>query len=114
MAKVIGPLHSDSASGQFAKTIVFGVWKGIKYARSYVLPENPNTSAQQVIRDYFATSVDAWQTANQTIKDDWNEYVATNGLAMSGFNFFLGKYVEFLIDNAGTPPTVINAPPNMS
>lgn len=46
MAKVTGPLQSFSASGQIAKSIVFGAWKGVNYVRKYVIPANPQSSAQ--------------------------------------------------------------------
>ena len=114
MAKVIGPLHSDSASGAYGKTLVFATWKGIKYVRAYVIPANPNTAAQQVIREYFSTAVDKWQTEIQTVKDAWNTYAASSSMAMSGFNFYVQKYIEFLVENTGTPPTTTTTPPNMT
>lgn len=46
MAKVTGPLQSFSASGQIAKSIVFGAWKGVNYVRKYVIPANPQSSGQ--------------------------------------------------------------------
>jgi hypothetical protein len=46
MAKVTGPLQSFSASGQIAKSIVFGAWKGINYVRQYVIPANPQSESQ--------------------------------------------------------------------
>lgn len=46
MAKVTGPLHSDGATGQLGKTIVFGVWKGVAYVRKYVVPANPQSANQ--------------------------------------------------------------------
>src|SRR5665648_108836 len=46
MAKVTGPLHSDGASGQLGKAIVFAAWKGIAYVRKYVVPANPMSAGQ--------------------------------------------------------------------
>lgn len=46
MCKVTGPMHSDGASGQFAKTMVFAGWKGVNYVRKYVVPANPQSSDQ--------------------------------------------------------------------
>lgn len=48
MAKVINPLLSVSASGQFAHSMVFDK-RG--YVREYVVPANPNTVAQQGVRN---------------------------------------------------------------
>lgn len=46
MAKAYGPLHSDSASGKFANSLVFFGWKGINVIRRYVIPANPQTAGQ--------------------------------------------------------------------
>lgn len=50
MAKVTGPLQSFGASGQIAKSIVFGSWKGIAWVRRHVIPANPQSSGQGDIR----------------------------------------------------------------
>lgn len=39
-------MHSDGASGQFAKAIVFAGWKGVNYVRKYVIPANPQSEGQ--------------------------------------------------------------------
>lgn len=46
MCKVTGPMHSDGASGQFAKAMVFAGWKGVQYVRKYVIPANPMSEGQ--------------------------------------------------------------------
>ena len=48
MAKTTGPLMSVSASGKFANTIVY-LKNG--YARTWLKPANPQTTAQQAIRN---------------------------------------------------------------
>ncbi len=50
MAILFGPLHSDDARGKFASAIVYLGWKGIKTARAFVKPANPQTAAQGNIR----------------------------------------------------------------
>lgn len=50
MAKITGPLHSDSARGQFGKVMVFSSWKGIASARKYVVPANTMTGPQGDVR----------------------------------------------------------------
>jgi len=54
MAKLTGPLLSIGARGQIAKSQVYASWKGIRYARRYVIPANPNTEAQQETRSTFS------------------------------------------------------------
>jgi len=53
MATVKGPLLSMDASGQIAKTQVYGSWKGIAYSRRYVVPSNPKSTEQTLTRNTF-------------------------------------------------------------
>jgi hypothetical protein len=114
MAKVTSPLFSFSASGQVGKAIVYSSWKGINYVRRYVIPANPDTAAQQVIRGYFTDAVSAWHAETSTVRTAWTDYAKTHGLQESGFNLYVGVYIKFLVDHSGTPPTVTNTPPTMS
>ena len=114
MAITRGPFFSLDASGEFGGTVVYSHWKGLKYARELVVPFNANTSAQQVIRGYFTTAVSAWHAENGTVKTTWTSYAKNHSLNESGFNLYVGKYIKFLINSTGTPPTVTNTPPNMT
>ena len=91
MAKVKGPLFSLSASGQIAKTLVYGDWKGIDVVRKYVIPANPNTAAQQTQRGYFGNAVEDWHTDGFTAVDvvAWNLYALAQKVAASGFNMLV-------------------------
>lgn len=53
MAKVQGPLLSMGAQGQIGNSQVYASWKGINYARRYVVPSDPNTLGQQLTRGVF-------------------------------------------------------------
>ena len=86
--------------------------QGLNYARKYVIPANPNTAAQQTIRTYFTTAVAAYGAEDQATKDAWDAAIKKKNKAMTGFNFYVGLYVKYLIDNAGTPPTPPFMPPN--
>lgn len=63
MAKLKAPLLSLGATGAIGKTIVYFPWKGLDCAREYVVPANPDTTAQQTQRDYLTTLVAAIHTA---------------------------------------------------
>lgn len=63
MAKLKAPLLSLGASGAIAKAIVFFSWKGLNVAREYVVPANPNTTAQQTQRGWLKEAVDGIHTA---------------------------------------------------
>jgi hypothetical protein len=54
MAKVLGPMHSIEARGQFAKSMVFFPWKGLQCVRRYLVPVNPRSAAQKFVRQIMA------------------------------------------------------------
>lgn len=55
MAKTTAPLLSFNAGGAIAKTQVYASWKGIPYARRYVVPANPQSTEQTKTRSVFKT-----------------------------------------------------------
>lgn len=57
MAKLKGPLFSLSATGAIGKTLVYFGWKGLKVARQWVQPANPQTAAQVTQRGYLTEAV---------------------------------------------------------
>ncbi len=118
MAKVRNPLMSFDAYGQFGQNgegIVFKTWRGEKIAVNPPPEHNlSNTTAQQVIRGYFKTAVTAWQAETPTVKTAWNDYANANSKPQTGYNLYVGAYVKFLTDSAGTPPTTTTTPPTMS
>lgn len=61
MAIVTGPLFSQEARGQFAKSVVYTRRRGQNLARSYVIPSNPNTADQVINRDYIAAMAQVTQ-----------------------------------------------------
>ena len=50
MAKVNGPLFSLDARNKVGDAIVYSIWKGRNYVRSRVVPHNPKTEAQGLVR----------------------------------------------------------------
>ena len=53
MPGLTGPLFSLSASGTIGKALTYSRWRGIQYARTRVIPKNPNSSPQQDVRNAF-------------------------------------------------------------
>lgn len=107
MAKVTGPLLSLGASGKIADTLVFSSWKGLRTARSYVVPANPQSAAQSTQRGYLGDAVDEWHTAGATAlngrdKEAWGRYAGVLG-PMSGFNAFCKSFMDELVAG-GVPP----------
>lgn len=60
MAKTTAPLLSLDASGQIAKTLVASKWKGRQYMRRYVIPANPQTTAQTAQRGRMTAAAARW------------------------------------------------------
>lgn len=80
MARLIGPLFSLGASGAIGKALVFAEWKGIDYARQYVIPANPKSADQQEVRGVFTTLNNIWKRMPQLARDPWQ--AAVRGLAL--------------------------------
>ena len=114
MAIVTVPLLSFSAKGQIGKAIVYSSWNTIDYAKKYTSPTDANTAAQQVIRGYFKSATVAWHGETTTVKNAWLKYAKDNSMKMTGYNLYVSKFTQFMVNNSGTPPTVTNTPPNMS
>lgn len=66
MAKVTGALFSVDASGAFAGKLVFAKWKGRQYVRNLVIPSNPQTTAQQEVRNAIRALAAGQRFANLT------------------------------------------------
>lgn len=109
MARLTGPLLSMSASGQVGKTLVFGDWKGVKYARQYVVPANPNSGDQQTQRGYLTSALSLWHdTTNALValdKTNLNRAAGLEASPMSGFNLYVKNYINTRI--AGATPNQI-------
>lgn len=50
-----------SAGGQIGHSQVYSKWKGIPYARRYVIPANPNSEGQQLTRGTFRAADQQWK-----------------------------------------------------
>jgi len=71
MAKLTGPLLSFGAKGQIGKTLVTADWKGIKYARQYTIPANPQTAEQTLTRTTFSFLQSLWLNAPTLFRAPW-------------------------------------------
>lgn len=88
MAKWKSPLFSDIRNA-LGDSVVFSMWKGRPYFRSYVIPANPQTNKQLARRDLLTKLVARWGeiATSDEIKAEWN----AEGLnqLISGYNYFL-------------------------
>lgn len=82
---IYAPIISE-ARGKVADA-VFSVWKGRPYIRQRVIPANPQTPAQDTVRESLARCVELWQSLELQITDVQDTYAT--GYRMSGFNWFM-------------------------
>jgi len=98
MARLTAPLLSLDARGQIGKALVFSGWKGIKYARQYVIPANPQSVAQMEVRGIFSTLNELWKRM-----EGYGRYpfwLAAVGNPLTDRNVFVRESLSLLIDQA--------------
>jgi len=108
MAKTTAPLLSFGAAGQIGKTIVFDKWKGIKYARAYAVPANPQTVEQSLTRDTFSWLNRVYKTAPALVTDAWQAYAS--GIPMTDRNAFQKFNLSALRDQADLTDKMVMSP----
>jgi hypothetical protein len=104
MAKVVAPLLSMGASGQIGKSQVYAVWKGVKYARRYTIPSNPQSAAQTETRSVFFWGTQVWKLAPAVAQAPWT--AAAKGKPLTNRNLFLRDIVKKLRGEATTADMV--------
>jgi hypothetical protein len=66
--------------------VIGATWKGIAYVRSYVIPKNPNTEAQQAVRAFYRIVGRFGSTIlGSVLQKFWDP----TAVAMSGYNAFI-------------------------
>ncbi len=117
MAKTTAPALSFGAGGSIAKTMVYSKWRGINYVRQHVVPANPRTTAQTVVRNTFALLREMWKLGPTDLLDPWNAFA--QGRPFTGMNKFVGENVRVLngeadMDNfIGSPGAKGGLPPDL-
>lgn len=94
MAKLTGPLLSFGSKGQIGKAMVTASWRGIPYARQYVVPANPRTTAQQANRTMFALLREMYKLAPSVLRAPWDAFAT--GRPFLGVNKFVGENIRLM------------------
>ena len=71
--------------------IVFYHWKGLRCARAYCVPRNPDTVTQRKTRGRFADAVHAWQQLDEAEKHIWGRRAR---MRISGYNLFISSRMK--------------------
>lgn len=101
MARVGFAAFVASLSGKVANA-VFSRWKGRYYVRTRVIPANPNTAAQQGVRNTITRLNSLWQSITAALKTPWTK--AAGPTVVSAWNWFV--HLNFDAELAGTALTV--------
>ena len=63
--------------------------------RTYVVPNNPDTIAQRIIRENFAEAVKSWQSLT---KDEKYRFIRkARNMNMSGYNLYISQYMKLTL-----------------
>jgi len=97
-----------SASGTTADAVAAS-WKGIQYVRKHVIPHNPKSAAQTLVREALARCVTLWRSLHTDVK----AWLDTYGVdyRLSGFNVFMSK--SRTLEQAGSPIFPVPASPHV-
>lgn len=107
MAKTTAPLLSFGGSGQIGKTQVYSKWRGIPYARRYVIPANPQSDSQQATRGVFSWLNAVWKIMNANAQAPWTLFA--KGRPFFNRNAFIKANLAALRGTDADPVTVITA-----
>jgi hypothetical protein len=81
----------NSISGRIGN-IVFYTNRGRQCVRKHVIPRNPDTAAQRIVRCAFSDAVRSWQSLSE---DEQYAYTRkARNLNMSGYNLYISKYMK--------------------
>lgn len=81
----------NSISGRLG-SVVFYTRRGKLCVRSYVIPRNPDTEAQRVVRRSFAGAVLSWQS--MTDEERYTYKRKARFMNMSGYNLYISLYMK--------------------
>lgn len=119
MAKTTAPLFGFAAEGSVGESITFSQWRGIRYAKRYTKPSNPNTTEQQLTRGVFAMLNQFWKLAPAGMVNAWTAFA--KGRSFVNRNAFIGQNTRLLrqdppatsmIDMIASPGVGGAAPPS--
>ena len=103
MAKTTAPLLSFGGSGAIAKTQVYSKWRGVNYARRYVVPANPQTASQSQTRGVFSFLNGMWKLLDSNAQAPWTLF--SKGRPFFDRNAWIKSNLSSLRGTTGAPTT---------
>jgi len=110
MAKVLGPFYSLGVSGRIGDGYVMSSWRGIPYARQFVMPANRHTKRWEEVKALFARQNKRWATLTEEERQAWREFCKQRGILSPASGMFASY--SFVAVDAGLPEPVL--PPGSS
>ncbi len=101
MARAKPNILINSISGRIG-SVVFYTRRGRQCVRLHVIPRNPDTEAQRVVRRSFGDAVRSWQSMTEDEKYAYNRQARY--LNMSGYNLYISKYLKRLMQALSHTP----------
>lgn len=98
MKFVPSALGMGSPSGSQGSTVASHNRFGY-YTRNRVVPTNPNTTRQQLVRSLFGSMVESWTMLSAAVREGWNAYAANvpvtdplgQQINLTGQNWYIGN-----------------------
>lgn len=106
MARLTAPLMSLTASGTIGKALTYGSWKGVHYARTRVVPQNPKSVGQTETREVWKTINSLWKAAPLYWTEIWEAAIA--GLPLTARNLLMLKNLPALRSQANLAALVFS------
>lgn len=101
MSKVTAPLLGFGAAGQIGKTQVYSKWRGVPYARRYVVPANPNSTEQVKTRSAFNFINQVWKVLDVAVQAPWTAFA--KGKPLTDRNAFIKSNLAALRGTIAVP-----------
>ncbi len=88
--------------------LVFYYSRGTQCIRTHVIPRNPDTEAQRIVRRTFAGAVRSWQA--MTLEERYPYRRKARYMNMSGYNLYISEYIKTRISSLSRINTAQTAP----
>lgn len=90
MVRVVGPLMSMSASGNFRGVMEFRTGSGKSTVTAPRQVSGGRTAAQQSQNAAFSQAIEGWRTLDESTKDQWR--TAATGTGNTGYRLYLSEW----------------------
>ncbi len=97
MATAVPGIIINSIRGRIG-SLVFYKRMGTHCVRTHVIPRNPDTEAQRIVRRGFGNAVRSWQALTTDEKYTFNK--RARYMNMSGYNLYISEYMKTNISPA--------------